>query len=300
MSGILSGSGFEFQTQSIGGTWRWSVISNHIPGYSSSCQVDNIRTPFGILQQTLIPIPDDVIFAISQSIQDIKNQFAPLMHLVSPSSLLFTGVATEGDPALSLGSLVVQNIGAFGSFMDVSATSGSPWIFVDPVTESDIARNDIGTFNLSASPVNLLSASSPYSGTVNLQDNRSPSTTVTATVVLTINPRPVISPSVVNLGFVFYASTYSSTGSQQLVIQNIGPINSTLNTTFAKVGNQPWWTFTPNNVGPLSSGSSGIVTISIVNANSPMNQGTYIDKLRIISPNASNSPIDITITLTVL
>lgn len=296
----ISGIGFDFEVESIGGTWRWSVISNHIPGYGSNYQITNIKTPFGLLQQTLIPIPDVVISSMNDSILSIKQQFSPQLHVLSPPTLIFTGSATEGDSAINLGEIEVQNVGAFGSFMNVTATASAPWLSADPTALNDITKNDTGFFTVIVNPSNLESNISPYTATIILQDNKVPATTVTASVVFTVNPRPVIVTDTGVLGFTYYISTGSSTGALQLTITNGGPMNSVLSATLTKAMNQPWWTFTPSSVGPLASNASSIITISIVNGQVPLNPGTYTDKLRISSNNAANSPTDVTITLTVI
>lgn len=300
MTGVLSGSGFEFQIESIGGTWRWSVSSNFTQGIGSLYFVNNIRTPFGLLQQALIPIPDAVIAAIYDSIQSIKQQFSPLMTLVSPNSLIFPGTTTEGDSAFVLGTVILQNSGAFGSFMDLTATSSAPWISASPTFANGLAKNEQASFDIIVNPVNLLNANSPYSGTVIFQDNRVPSTQLTANIVLTVNPRPVIGVDPNSIGLVFYSSSMVPGSNQSLTIENLGVLNSTLVAILAKVSNQSWWTFTPSSVGPLASGASSIVTISLVTGNVPANPGTYTDTLRVSSINASNSPVDVPITLTVL
>lgn len=300
MAGVLSGTGFQFEVESIGGTWRWTVNSNYNQGTGSLYQVSNILTPYGPLTQTLIPIPDDVVVAIYDSIQAIKQQFSPLMSLISPSSLIFSGSATEGDSAQILGTVVLQNTGAFGSFMDVTATAGAPWIQVSPTFAKGVAKNETISFDIIVNPLNLLNANSPFTGTVIFQDNRSPATTVTASIVLTVNPRPVIAVDPSSVSLVFYTSNMSPGGAVAFEVENVGILNSALSATMAKVSNQPWWTFTPSSVGPLASGASSIVTVSIVTASVPSNQGIYTDTLRIFSTNASNSPVDVPVTLTVL
>lgn len=299
MAEILSGSGFEFELSSVGGIWRWSVCANNIYGLGQLYQVDNIRTPYGILQQTLIPIPSDVIDSMSNSILQIKQQFAPLMYLVSPSSLIFTGSVTEGGSSIEIGEVTLQNVGAFGSFMDVTATSGSPWLRADPISAKGISKNSTTKFKIYANPTSLLNSGSPYSGTIIFQDNRVPSTVITATIILTVNPRPVITATPSDIILSYNLISQSAGGAQQLTIQNNGVINSVLNAALAKVLAQPWWTFTPISVGPLASGANSIITISVVSGSVPGVQGTYTDKLRVSSSNATNSPTDINITLIV-
>lgn len=300
MAGVLSGSAFDFETESFGGIWRWSVNASNTYGTGRFYQVTDIFTPFGLLQQALIPIPDDVIGCMNQSILDIKQQFAPLMSLVSPSSLIFSAAATEGDQSFSIDSVTVQNSGAFGSFMDVTATAGAPWLTVDPNFAKTLGKGEQASFEIIANPSNLLNANSPYSATINFQDNRVPATVLTATVVLVIKPRPVIGVNPANLNFIYYLSTNTPSGAQQLTVSNSGPMDSLLNATLAKVQNQPWWTFTPSTVGPLGVGGSSIVTVSIVPSSAPQQQGTFVDTLRISAFNASNNPVDVPITLTVV
>lgn len=300
MAGIVSGIGFSFQVESVGGTWRWIVVSNHIPGYGSLYQVKDIITPYGILQQTLIPIPDTVIDAISDSINSIKQQFAPQMIILNPSPLILVGSATEGDALKELGEINVQNNGAYGSFMNVTAIASAPWLVIDPTYINDLSKGESGKFKIYANPANLDSGISPYLATITIQDNRVPATVSTASIVFTVNPRPVITVDALSLSFNYYRNTQTSTSALQLAVSNSGPINSILEASIAKAQNQAWWTFSPASVGPLSSGSNQTVAVSILNQNVPLNQGTYTDKLLVSSNNASNGPVEVSISLTVI
>lgn len=297
----VSGSCFKFDTESTGGTWTWSVRSNNLQGLGQLYEVIDITTPWGPFTIAEIPIPGSVITAMADSLTQVQDQLSPLLALVDPSTTSFNVTIVEADPNLAVGSVAVINAGAFGSFMTATATPDSPWLEITPASVSGLGRNEQANFNISLLTATLLNSDSPYNGKVTFQDNRVPPTSIEVSVIATVLPRPEITPSPTAINLTFISSTGVPGGAQQLTIENSGPAGSTLEFTVAKLNNtSPWMNFTPTSGGPLSSGQTDIVTISVDSTNAAsLAPGSYMDTLRISSTRASNSPVDVLVTLTV-
>lgn len=298
MGSIVSGGCFDFKIESTGGYWSWSVRADNTQGLGQYYFVDNIYTPYGPLFNTQIPIPSDVITSMSTSIIDIQNQLSPLLALNnSDSSFIFT--ITEGDPNVFIGTVEVQNIGAFGSFMTATATPSVSWLTASPSSLDSIGKNEIGSFNFTLLTNTLLNSNSPYSGVINLQDQRTPPTIIPIVVSVVVLPRPVISTNITTISLTYIIVTGTPGSAQALTIQNAGPVGSQLNFTTSKLGNASWLTVTPSSGGPLNSGDTDQITFSVVSASVPMSPGTHNETVRISSPNASNGYVDISVILTV-
>ena len=297
---VVAGGCYGFNLESIGGTWAWNVHADNTQGLGQLFKVQDILTPYGPLYTAMIPIPGDVILAMADSLSDVQQQLAPLLALVQGSPSSFNLVITEGDPNESIGIVGVQNVGAFGSFMVATATPTASWIQSTPSYIGDLGKNDQGNFNFTLLAGTLLNADSPYTAAVNLQDNRNVPTTIPINIIVTVNPRPVISAVPLSLAFTHSLSLGTSSGAQQVEIENIGPTSSILNFSLARVSNSSnWIDFVPTSGGPLDSGDSTLITFSVVKASVPSSPGIYQDTIRVSSPNAANTPVDVSITLTV-
>jgi hypothetical protein len=297
----ISGTSIEFSLPSVGGTWSWKVRANNLRAAGQLYEVVDVITPFGPITTAAIPLPGEVISAMANSVLDVQAQFAPFMVLAQGSTS-FSIIVTEGDPNSEAGTASVYNGGAFGSFMTVVATPGASWLGVSPSSYQSIGKNERATFGISLLSTTLLASGSPYSGVVNLQDNRVPPTNIPFTINVTVLPRPVIAciPSSISLSFM--SSTGVPGGSQQLTISNSGPVMSSLEFTLVKVnGNSPWLDVVPISGGPLASGQSEIITVSVIAQGARgLAPGTYMETIRIHSDNASNSPIDVGASLVVI
>lgn len=300
MQAVVAGTGVEFTTESVGGTWRWTVRSNNLQGVGQLYEVVDIVTPFGPIFGVQIPIPAHVVEKMAESIASIQAQFAPLLALVSGTPTTFTVIITEGDPDQSVGTVEVQNAGAFGSFMSATATPSVPWIAVSPSFLQNLGKGDTGSFDISLLTSTLLASGSPFSGVVNFQDDRNPPTIIPVVVNVSVNPRPVIAVSPTSISLTFILSTSTAGPPQTLSVSNGGPVGSQLEYTVAKVNNNsPWLDVSPLSGGPLAAGGSELVTFSVVTAQAPAVPGTYTETVRISSPNASNSFIDVPVSLVV-
>ena len=295
----VAGSKFGFSKQSIGGTWSWSVQADNTLGVGQLFQFVDILTPYGPLFQVEIPLPADIVEEMYESLLEVRAQLAPLMALVQPTSAPFNIIIVEGDPNEAVGLVDVQNVGAFGSFMSTTATPDSAWLSADPSIVQGIGKNQTARFNISLLTATLLASGSPYNGNVNLQDNRDPPTVIPVVVTVTVLPRPIIGVSPAQLGFTHVLSTGVPSGAQAITVENTGPVQSSLEFTAAVVGGAAWLALVPTSGGPLDPAQTAQVTASLVTSGIPLAPGTYMDTIRISSTTASNSPVDIPVTLTV-
>lgn len=296
----VSGGSYEFSLASVGGVWSWAVRANNVQGAGQLYEVINVRTPYGPIERVAAPIPGDVVLGMADSVISVQGQLSPLLALVSPGTVSFTITIVEGDSNQVAATIPFQNAGNFGSFMTVVGTPGVPWLQVNPAAIAGVAKGEQGQMTVTLLTSTLLSSSSPYSGTVSLQDNRSVPTVITLTFNVVVLPRPLIGVSPVSLGLSFFLSTQSSGPSAVLAVSNPGPATSSLNWSVSKLLNSsPWLSFSPASGGPLASGQSANVTCTLVPSLVPQVVGTYQETLRVSSPNASNSPVDVPLVLTV-
>jgi hypothetical protein len=300
MGSHVAAGGFTFDKISVGGTWMWTVRATNVMNSGQTYQVTDIMSPFGKLAAVDVPIPGDVVLEMASNIRDLQQQLAPLLALVGPTPTTYSVTVTEGDAPSQVAVIPFQNSGAFGSFLTVVATPDSPWLSATPSTVAGLNKNDQGSVSVRVSPSILLASGSPYSGRVNLQDNRSPPTVIPVTVNVTVLPRPSISvsPGSVSLSYTLTGPVPGS--AVPLSVTNSGPAGSSLSFSVAKVNNiSPWLAFVPASGGPLASGDSAIVTFSTVSAGVPSVPGVYSEVVLVSSPNSSNGSVPVTVTLTV-
>lgn len=298
MSALPVGGGFTFSLGSVGGTWRWTVSSSNLQGPGQLYQVQDILTPYGPMNVAMIPLPSDVVQSMAQSIIDVQNQVKARLVLVSSQTSFSTSV-TEGDPRKNVGVVQIRNDGGFGSFLSVVATPSVPWLSVLTPEINGIARGDIATFNIDLVPDILVAAQSPYSGTVRIQDAADPSSYIIATVSVVVIPRPAIGVSTQDVIFEWSVLTQTPS-TQYVVITNGGPGTSSLDFSIRKTTNVQWLSVSPESGGPLAAGSNCTITFSIVSQHVPLGLGSYTEIVSVYSSNASNSPVDIEVTLSVV
>lgn len=299
MAPFITTGGFTFTTYSVGGKWSWMVQSNNIQNASQIFQVTDITSPFGKLGDVHLPIPGDVVISMAESLSQYQQQLTPFLSLVSPAISVFSATVTEGDPITFITNVLIQNSGAFGSYMTATSTPNSPWLISSPSTIAGIGKNNQGTFAISSNPGLLLATGSPFTGYINLSDGiNSP---IPITINLTVLPRPVFSVAPLSISFNYSLSLLSHNSPQVLTVTNSGPATSLLNFTVAKVqNNSPWLSFTPLVAGPVMSAASVNITFSLNTISIPLSVGVYQETIKLNSLNAANNPISVVVTLTVL
>jgi hypothetical protein len=237
---------------------------------------------------------------MSDSIIQMEQQVAAGITVSSPSPPSFVLTISEGDSVTDVGVIVFSNSGAFGSFLNASATSNVSWLTVTPTQILGIGKGQTGQFSVTVDPSQLTAVDSPWLGTITIQDDNNPNTIVTIPITVTVLPAPEIDVTPASVTLSFNLMTQMASGASILTVSNIGPVTSKLDFTIAKVNNTSnWLDVNPVIGGPLETGESVAVTLSVVTSGVPQLAGNYTDTLRISSTNATNSPVDVPVTLCV-
>jgi len=298
MSAFISGGGFEYSLNSVGGIWKWKVTANNIVNSGQYYYVDDINTPFGPLDVVASPIPSDVIEAMSSSLNTFKTQLTPILTLTSSASVNFT--VSEGDSINDVGLVTFTNTGALGSFLSVSATPNASWLLASPTSILGFGKNEIRSTNVRVNPANLLAINSPYAGVINLQNLNNPLVVIPVTYSITVLPRPTIGSNIATVNFTYNIATNAGSGPVTVIISNTGPLTSILNVFLNKIqNNSPWLSFTPSSLGPLASAASANVIFTLNTGAVTKIAGTYTETVAVSSVNATNTPLILTVNVVV-
>lgn len=292
----LSFQDYQFKIQTPAGIWRWTTrvdLSLANPSYL----VRDVITPFGLLRD-MVPIPGTVVQEMANSISLLQQQFAPNM-LISPTTLSFT--VDEGRGVSSAQSVQLTNNGVFGSLLGVSLTTSAPYIAVTVPSVGGLPSNGSGTFGVTVDSTTLVAASSPYAGTVTLQDPAALNNPQTIPVAIVVRPRAIISLSVAALNFAVtkpISGPFPGIPSQTFTITNTGPSGSVLDYQIERLCGCSEWlaSFNPP-TGTLTSNASQVTTV-VVQPPSNMLTGTYTEILR-VSGYSLNFSQDVTVTLVI-
>ena len=298
MSTFVSGGGFSYELISVGGKWSWKVTANNIVNSGQYYYVTDINTPFGPIYGTNTPIPGDVVIAMSDAVSSFQQQLSPTLFLVSGNSKSIT--VSEGDYPSDQDPVVFMNVGALGSLLSVAASSSQPWMTSSPVTINGIGKNQQSSFSISVDPSSMESSNSPYSVVLNLQDASKPLVLVPVTYTVTVLPRPEISIDCSEVNFSYDTASNSVSSPVFVTIMNTGPLTSILSGYISKVQNRsPWLLMDATSFGPVGSGSITPLTMSMNVSGILKAPGLYSETVLISSNNATNSPAQITVKLTV-
>jgi hypothetical protein len=268
-----------------------------VSGVTPSYLVENIVSPFGILRDT-IPIPGDVIEAMSDSIEEIRTQFPPTIFIGPPSSLVFE--VTEGRGFSDPQAVVLTNTGVFGSLMGATLTSDAAYVTVTPAQIGNLASQESGEFEVAVDSSQLLAVNSPYIQNVVVEDPNATNTPQVLAVTINVAPKAVINTTPTALSFNAIkpiSGPFDPIPNQTFTIQNTGPAGSVLDWQVQKVSCSNWLVgFAPVS-GSLTSGDTETITVSV---QPPQNTqpGTHTETLR-ISGYSENQFVDVQITLTV-
>jgi uncharacterized protein (TIGR03437 family) len=166
-----------------------------------------------------------------------------------------------------------------------TSTCGSNWLVVTPTGSSSTPAN----LAVGASVLGL-TQNATCSGVITITGQGATNSPLMVPVTLTVSTNPLLivtpsapSPFVYQLGGAFPAS------------QNLALSSSSTPLQFTASSNQPWLSVTPNGTTPTS-----MLTLSISpTALAVLNPGTYQAIATVTAPAASNSPINIPVTLTI-
>lgn len=290
---------YEFQYQvTTGGVWRWKTrmdVSGSVPFF----EIRDITSPFGLLRDS-IPIPGVVVQAMSESIDQIKQNFPPTILVGPPSSLAIE--VDEGRGFSDTETVVLTNSGTFGSLLGATLTTSAPYVVVSPSLVGNLAANENGSFDVSVDSTDLLAVNSPYNELVTVQDPLATNTPQTLPVVITVRPKATIDITPASLGFSVskpITGPYPAIPSQAFTIENTGSAGSVLDFQVQKLTNlsDDWLSaFSPVS-GSLVSGGTQVVNVSVAPIEGLLT-GTYQETLR-ISGYSTNSFVDILVQLVI-
>lgn len=289
---------YQYQHQLSTGTWRWTTRMD-VSGSSPSYSVRDIISPYGILRDS-IPIPGEVIEAMSGSITEIQSNFPPSILIGPPASLTFE--VDEGRGFSAAQTVTLTNNGLFGSLLGSTLSASASYVSVAPASVGNLAANESGAFDVSVNSATLLAANSPYNETILVQDPNASNNPQVLDVAITVRPKAVIDVSPLALGFTATAPVtgpFDPIPTQQFAIENTGPAGSVLDYQIQRVTglSDDWLSSFAPVTGTLVSGASNTITVSVAPIEG-MARGTYQETLR-ISGYSDNSYVEILIQLVI-
>ena len=289
---------YQYQHQLSTGSWRWTTrmdVSGSVPAF----YVRDIISPYGVLRDS-IPIPGEVVEAMSSSITEIQSNFPPSILIGPPASLTFE--VDEGRGFSAAQTVALTNNGVFGSLLGATLSSSASYVTVSPANLGNLAANESGAFDVSVNSMPLLALNSPYIQTVLVQAPNASNTPQALTVTINVRPKASISVSPLVLGFSAAApltGPFPPVPSQQFTITNSGPAGSVLDYQIQRVTglSDDWLSSFAPVTGTLVSGGSNIITVSVAPVEG-LARGTYQETLR-VSGYSDNSYVEILIQLVI-
>lgn len=292
----LQTQAYQFQHNTATGRWSWVTVMD-VSGSVPSFRVEHIVSPFGIFRDS-IPVPGDVVVAMSDSITQIRTQFPPAILIGPPSSLVFD--VDEGRGFTLPQEVVLTNNGVFGSLLGTTLTSSAAYVTVTPAQIGNLASNETGTFEVAVDSSGLLSLNSPYMEMITIEDPMATNTPQMLPITINVRPKAIASVSSATLTFNVIkplSGSFPAIPSQTFQIENTGPVGSVLNWQIQKLGCEPWLAGYFPVTGTLASGATETITVAVAPPTSTMT-GTFTETLR-ISGFSENQFVDVTIQLVV-
>ena len=287
---------YEFQQDTPAGRWRWTTVMD-VSGAVPTFTVSGVVSPMGLLRDS-IPIPGDVIVAMSESITEIRTQFPPAILIGPPSALTFE--VTEGQGFSLPLEVLLTNSGVFGSLLGVTLTASGDHISVTPAQLGNLASNETVAFDVAVDSSALLAGDSPYSGAVTVQDPAATNTPQVLPITIEVLPKATIgvAPSTLSFSAIKPLSgAFPTVPSQTFVIENTGPAGSVLTWQLQRVACVPWLASFGPVTGTLGAGETQVISVVVSPPESTL-LGTYAETLR-ISGYSTNQAVDVTLQLTV-
>ncbi len=281
-----------------GRVWRWKTRTD-LTGAAPAFQVIDIVTPFGVLRDS-VPLPGEIVQAMSESIDSLKMNFKAKLLVGPPSSLTFN--VDEGRGFSLPQTAQITNNGVYGSLLAGTLATSASYIHVDPAVVGHLAFNQTGTFEVTVDSTDLLTSSSPYNGSITIQDTSALNSPQTLPITINVRPKASISASPTQLTFTVarpLSGAFPSIPTQQFTLQNNGPSGSVLDYQIVRLtGLSDNWLagFTPM-TGILNAAQTQSITVTVAPVEGLM-IGTYQETLR-ISGYSVNDHFDVTIQLVI-
>jgi hypothetical protein len=267
-------------------------VSQSMPQFS----VRDIVSPFGLLRDN-VPIPGPVVEAMSQSISELQQAFAPLI-LVAPGMMTFTVDQGRGfsDPQ----NVTITNNGVYGSLLSPTLVTSAPYVAVSPATLGGLAFNEAAISQVSVDSTNLLATNSPYAATVVVQDPNAVNSPQTVSLAIVVRPLAHIAVNTNTLTFYVtkpLVGPFPPIPAQMFQLTNSGPAGSLLSWQAVKLLGVSWLVSYNPISDSLVGGASENVTV-VVQPDDSMGQGTYTETLR-ITGYSDNFEQDVVVTLNI-
>ncbi len=220
-------------------------------------------------------------------------QFQPaspiaILHIATSTALSFA--ANVSSTATSSAAVIITNTGAVSSTLNWSASSTQSWLTFS-ASSGSLAANASTSMLLIINPSGL--SGNTYNATATISDPSASSSPQYLSVSLTINQAILSIATSTALQFTAVHGAIA-TSSQSIVITNAGAASTTLN--WSATSTQPWLAFGVNS-GSLAGGVSSSL-VFITNPSS-LAIGSYNATATISDPNASSSPQNVAVLLTV-
>lgn len=294
----ISSQDVGFFVNSNGRTWRWKTRMD-VSGASPVFQIIDIVSPWGPLRDS-IPLPGDVVQGMSDSIASLMANYKPSILVGPPTSLTFN--VDEGRGFSLPINASVTNTGVYGSLLSANLVASAPYIHVSPSGVPHLASNQEGEFQVSIDSTDLLASSSPYSGSVSLQDPTSLNSPQVLPLTIVVRPKAVITVSPATVVFSAtrpLSGPYPAIPTQQFTVQNAGASGSVLDYQIERLtGLSDNWlaSFTPV-TGLLNASSTANITVTVLPVEGLM-PGTYEETLR-VSGYSFNDYADVLVRLVI-
>jgi hypothetical protein len=289
---------FNFSCVDDCGEWSWDVKSNNVPGLGNKYYISNISTPFGLYIKSGMDIPEKIIKSMYESLTSMKDQFSPILSLISTD---FNHISVvENAPECVLPPITIRNEGAFSSSLSSVITKNVPWISVDPSSINGLSKNETSEINITIKPSLLNSTGGPYEGKVIIQNKDDQSNFVEVKYLVNVFPQAYISAQPECIELTWFKSNNVSGGVSSLILSNLGPPNSISKISVIKTECVEWFEFSPQKSGDITQGSSFSVNFSVVPSKVPSLPGTYSTRVLINSTDSSNGNFYIPVKLNVV
>ena len=300
MTYVLKGSGYRYSVETSVGIWSWSVDQSTDPSSPEPILVQDLRSPFGRLDQVLVPVPGSVLSAIYESIQDFQEFLTPNLVFSPGSPVSLSLSVTQGDSMTSVGSLVISNNGAYGSTLSIAGSVEDSYLSVNPGYAGGVAKNNTASFTVYVDPNVLDYSSSPYTSTVTFANSNNLLNQVVAPITINVLPQPIIEIEHNQLDFVYNRTSGVFTGPLDQLVYNSGPVASLLTVLISKMSNcSPWLSLSSWTLTNIAPGDFKTVVLSLNNTYFPGLDGVYREVIKVYSPNSSNGSIMFNVVLTV-
>jgi hypothetical protein len=210
---------------------------------------------------------------------------------VSPTSLAYS-VLRSRNPASQTITLTNTGDATMTFTTGAPTTSGGSWLAVSPAGGTLAAG---ASTTLTATVTSAAIASGSYSGSVTITDPAASNSPLAVPVALTVTPAPTISAGAASLTFSVTESL--DPANQTVVITNTGDGSLTFTPNVTTGSGGAWLSVSPSGATTIAAGGNATLTVSV--ASTSLAAGPYTGNIEIADANATNTPQNVAVSLTV-